>query len=52
VTAQYPIAVGNGHNRAGGEAFVAFVESPIGQHILASWGFLNINITESLAEGA
>jgi len=25
VTATYPIAVGNGHNRAGGEAFVAFV---------------------------
>jgi molybdate transport system substrate-binding protein len=49
VTAQYPIAVGNGHNRVGGEAFVAFVESPIGQHILANWGF--INITVSQAEG-
>jgi molybdate transport system substrate-binding protein len=49
VTAQYPIAVGNGHNRAGGEAFVAFVQSPVGQHILANWGFININIniTES-----
>jgi molybdate transport system substrate-binding protein len=49
VTAQYPIAVGNGHNRAGGEAFVAFVQSQIGQHILANWGF--INFTASQTEG-
>jgi molybdate transport system substrate-binding protein len=40
VTAQYPIAVANGHNRAGGEAFVAFVQSPVAQHILATWGFI------------
>ena len=40
VTATYPIAVGNGRNRAGGEAFVAFVESPPAQAILARWGFL------------
>jgi molybdate transport system substrate-binding protein len=40
VTASYPIAVGNGRNRAGGEAFVAFVESPVAQAILARWGFL------------
>jgi molybdate transport system substrate-binding protein len=40
VTATYPIAVSNGRNRAGGEAFVAFVESPTAQSILARWGFL------------
>jgi molybdate transport system substrate-binding protein len=40
VTARYPIAVGNGHNRAGAEAFVAFVESPPAQQILARWGFV------------
>jgi len=40
VTATYPIAVGNGRNPAGGEAFVAFVESPPAQAILARWGFL------------
>jgi molybdate transport system substrate-binding protein len=40
VTATYPIAVANGRNRAGGEAFVAFVESPPAQAILARWGFL------------
>ncbi len=40
VTATYPLAVGNGRNRAGGEAFVAFVESPPAQSILARWGFL------------
>jgi molybdate transport system substrate-binding protein len=48
VTAQYPIAVGNGHNRAGGEAFVAFVESPVGQHILASWGFMTVSQAEGV----
>jgi molybdate transport system substrate-binding protein len=42
VTAQYPIAVANGHNRAGGEAFVAFMQSPVAQHILATWGFITL----------
>ena len=42
VTAQYPIAVGNGHNRAGGEAFVAFIQSPPAQQILARWGFISL----------
>lgn len=41
VAARYPIAVGNGHNPAGGEAFVAFVGSPPAQQILARWGFIN-----------
>jgi molybdate transport system substrate-binding protein len=40
IIANYPIAVANGHNRAGGQAFVAYVESPPGQEILAKWGFL------------
>jgi molybdate transport system substrate-binding protein len=45
VTARYPIALGTGHNRAGGEAFLAFVESAPAQQILAKWGFINSNIT-------
>jgi molybdate transport system substrate-binding protein len=40
VIARYPIAVANGHNRTGGEAFFAFVQSPSAQNILAKWGFL------------
>jgi molybdate transport system substrate-binding protein len=40
VIARYPIAVGNGYNRSGGEAFVAFIESKPAQDILARWGFL------------
>jgi ABC-type molybdate transport system substrate-binding protein len=44
VTARYPIAVGTGRNRAGGEAFVAFVESATAQQILAKWGFLTLAV--------
>ena len=44
VTARYPIAVGNGRNHAGGEAFVAFIESAPAQQILAKWGFVNLNV--------
>jgi molybdate transport system substrate-binding protein len=40
--AEYPIAVANGANRSGGEAFVAFVLSPEGQAILTKWGFLKL----------
>jgi molybdate transport system substrate-binding protein len=40
VIATYPIAVTNGHNRSGGEALVAFVQSPPAQAILLRWGFL------------
>ncbi len=40
VLARYPIAVANGRNRAGGEAFVAFVGSPPAQAVLNRWGFL------------
>jgi molybdate transport system substrate-binding protein len=41
VVARYPIGVvEGGDNRAGGEAFVAFVLSEAGQRILASFGFL------------
>lgn len=40
VIARYPIAVTNGHNRAGGDALVAFIQSPPAQNILARWGFL------------
>jgi molybdate transport system substrate-binding protein len=40
VIATYPIAVANGRNRGGGEAFVAFVQSLPAQVILARWGFL------------
>jgi molybdate transport system substrate-binding protein len=40
VIATYPIAVTNGHNRVGGEAFAAFVQSPPAQEILSKWGFL------------
>jgi molybdate transport system substrate-binding protein len=36
----YPIAVAHGDNPAGGQAFVSYVLSPAGQHILARWGFL------------
>jgi hypothetical protein len=39
-SATYPIAVGNVRIRADGAAFVAFVESPPAQTILARWGFL------------
>jgi hypothetical protein len=38
VVAIYPIAVTNGHNRAGGEAFVGFVQSPPAQAILERRG--------------
>jgi molybdate transport system substrate-binding protein len=44
VIATYPIAVTNGHNRAGGEALVAFVQSPPAQAILLRWGFLKLKI--------
>src|SRR6266851_5972811 len=38
--ATYPIAVAEGNNAAGGEAFVAYVVGPQGQATLAKWGFL------------
>ena len=38
--ATYPIAVANGSNSAGGEAFVSYVLSSQGQATLAKWGFL------------
>ena len=38
--ATYPIATAKGHNMAGGEAFMNYVMSPIGQDVLAHWGFL------------
>jgi molybdate transport system substrate-binding protein len=38
--ATYPIAVANGNNAAGGEAFVGYVLGPQGQATLAKWGFL------------
>ena len=38
--ATYPIAVANGSNSAGGEAFVSYVLSSHGQATLAKWGFL------------
>jgi molybdate transport system substrate-binding protein len=38
--ATYPIAVANGNNAAGGEAFVAHVLGSRGQATLAKWGFL------------
>ena len=47
--ATYPIAVTNGHNRAGGEAFAAFVQSPPAQDILARWGFLRLRLSLSLS---
>jgi molybdate transport system substrate-binding protein len=40
VIATYPIAVANGRNRAGGEAFVAYVLSQPAQDILVKWRFL------------
>jgi molybdate transport system substrate-binding protein len=49
VIATYPIAVANGHNRAGGEPFVAFVESAPAQAILSRWGFLSVPATEAPA---
>src|SRR5262245_26476968 len=42
VIATYPIAVANGRNHAGGEAFVDFVLAPAAQEILARWGFINL----------
>jgi molybdate transport system substrate-binding protein len=39
--ATYPIATTKGNNTEGGPAFVNFVLSPIGQAILARWGFLS-----------
>ena len=38
--ASYPIAVAQGANPSGGEAFVAYVLGPDGQATLARWGFL------------
>ena len=38
--ATYPIATAKGNNNEGGQAFISFVLSPIGQAILARWGFL------------
>jgi molybdate transport system substrate-binding protein len=38
--ATYPIATTKGNNAQGGQAFTDFVMSPIGQAILARWGFL------------
>jgi molybdate transport system substrate-binding protein len=52
VVANYPVAVANGKNRAGGEAFVAFVESPTAQSILARWGFLPLQPQPQLQPSA
>jgi len=49
VIATYPIAVANGRNRTGGEAFVDFAQSPAAQDILARWGFLKLTLTPPLA---
>ena len=38
--ATYPIAVTQGANGTGGEAFVTYVLSPPGQEVLRKWGFL------------
>lgn len=38
--ATYPIAVANGSNPTGGEAFTAYILGPVGQAALAKWGFL------------
>jgi len=38
--ATYPIATTRGSNAEGGQSFMSFVLSPIGQAILARWGFL------------
>jgi molybdate transport system substrate-binding protein len=38
--ATYPIAPAKGNNPEGGQSFVDFVMSPIGQAILERWGFL------------
>jgi molybdate transport system substrate-binding protein len=43
VIATYPIVVTDGHNQGGGEAFVAYVQSPPAQDVLARWGFLRVN---------
>lgn len=42
VIASFPIAVTNGHNRGGGDAFVAYIQSPPAQDVLARWGFLRV----------
>jgi molybdate transport system substrate-binding protein len=47
--AAYPIAVANGTNSAGGEAFVAYVLGPDGQAALAKWGFLPAPPTAAIA---
>src|SRR5579871_1043250 len=39
----YPIATTKGDNPAGGQAFVNFVLSPAGQHVLKIWNFLPRN---------
>jgi molybdate transport system substrate-binding protein len=39
--ATYPITTSKGNNPEGGQAFMSFVLSPIGQAILARWGFLS-----------
>jgi molybdate transport system substrate-binding protein len=38
--ATYPIAMANGRNPAGGEAFVSYILGSSGQATLARWGFL------------
>ena len=43
--ATYPVAVTNGHNRAGGEAFASFVQSPPAEDILARWGFIKPSLS-------
>ena len=40
VTARYPMVVTSGRNRAGDDAFVAFVTGPVGREILGRWGVL------------
>ena len=40
--ASYPIALANGANLTGGQAFVDYVLSPTAQDILARWGFQTV----------
>jgi molybdate transport system substrate-binding protein len=40
--ASYPIALANGANPTGGQAFVDYVLSPTAQDILARWGFQTV----------
>lgn len=45
VLATYPIATTHGNNLEGGQEFMRYVMSPIGQAVLAHWGFLPADTT-------